>query len=224
MKNASEEIYSILRRRIMAGFYEPSTQLKEESLAAELSVSRTPVRNAFQRLIKDGLLVARANRGVFITSWTDWDVEEVFGLRRLLEPHAAALAATRASREQVDRLVGLNDLMERASQSEDDDRIQSIQTINNQFHRQLLEAASSPRLLRICENLVDMPMIIGSFLFYSNDDIALSVTHHRQITRALQAHNPELARLAMLLHLTSTHLLYQTNRQQRPPALESDLP
>src|SRR3546814_15166807 len=91
--------------RIIAGNYTGGTQLKENHIAEDIGVSRTPVRAALKKLIEDGLAVAEEGRGVFIASWTRWDIEDMFRLRIRLEPFAARLASERADRSE-ERRVG----------------------------------------------------------------------------------------------------------------------
>ena len=63
------------------------------------------------------------------------------------------------------------------------------------------------------ENLLDMPIIIGSFYFYGDDDMLRSVEHHRQIIAALRARDAECAALAVRFHLAATHLLFRNHRK-----------
>jgi DNA-binding GntR family transcriptional regulator len=63
------------------------------------------------------------------------------------------------------------------------------------------------------ESLLDMPIIIGSFYFYTKDDMLRSVEHHRQIIAALRARDAECAQIAMRFHLASTHLLFRSHRK-----------
>src|SRR3546814_8180196 len=70
MKRGSQQTYEVLKKRIIAGHYTAGTQLKENHIAEDIGVSRTPVRAALKKLIEDGLAVAEEGRGVFIASWT----------------------------------------------------------------------------------------------------------------------------------------------------------
>ena len=65
--NASDRVYMELRRRLMTGHYQPGLQLKEQDLAAEFNLSRTPIRNALIQLTEESLLVSSPNRGVFLS-------------------------------------------------------------------------------------------------------------------------------------------------------------
>src|SRR5690349_19894560 len=73
---ASEKAYELLKQRVIAGTYAPGAQLKEEHIARELEISRTPIRAALKRLVQDGLASADAGRGVRVSEWTEADIEE----------------------------------------------------------------------------------------------------------------------------------------------------
>ena len=195
----------------MSGYYTPGAWLREEHIADEMKVSRTPVRVALQRLVEDGLLVAAA-RGATVAEWTQWDVAEVFELRMLLEPHAAGLAAERATPEQVAEMETLNDEMERCVNSRKDDRVARIQAVNNRFHHLLVEAARSGHLKAMLQNYLDMPIMIGSFYFYSEQEMRESVEHHRQITLAIRRRDRRFAEQAMEFHLRASFVRFQMQR------------
>lgn len=218
MPSARDLVYGELRRRLMAGAFLPGQRLREEHIASELSVSRTPVRNAIERLAADGLVKRDGRRGTVVLGWLDRDIDEAFELRLLLEPYAARAAATRATPEQIARLEEINQGMLQAVRSDDPDRLEQVQQHNNRFHHALIEAAQSARVRALVENLLDMPIIIGSFYFYSRDDMLASVEHHRQIIAALRARDRDCAEAAMRLHLAATHLLFRNHRKRAGPA------
>src|SRR3954469_20224765 len=114
MASAVDRAYEALKQRVVGGTYAPGEQLKEEHLARELAISRTPVRVALKRLVDDGLATADPNRGVRVAEWTESDIGETFDLRGVLEAHAAELAARRGGGELADRLDDLNAQMDRA--------------------------------------------------------------------------------------------------------------
>jgi len=217
MPSARDLVYGELRRRLMSGAFLPGERLREEHIAAELSVSRTPVRSAIERLVADGL-VKREGRGTVVLGWLDRDIDEAFELRLLLEPYAARVAAGRATPGQIDLLESLNLQMLRAVESDEPDRVAQVQHCNNRFHHALLEASQSARVRALVEQLLDMPIIIGSFYFYSRDDMLRSVEHHRQIILALRMRDAEYAETATRFHLTATRMLFQKQRRRDSPA------
>lgn len=215
MSSASDYVYGELRRRLMAGSFLPGEPLREEHIATQLSVSRTPVRNAIERLIADGLVTREGRRGAVVLGWQDRDIDEAFELRMLLEPYAAKTAAERATPEQIAELERINQCMLDAVNASAPDHVAQVQHYNNLFHHALLEAAQSARVRSLVENLLDMPIIIGSFYFYGREDMLRSVEHHRQIIAAIRARDPECAQIAVRFHLASTHLLFRSHRKDR---------
>ena len=198
---ATDKAYDILKQRVVGGTYAPGAQLKEEHLARELEISRTPIRVALKRLVADGLATADAGRGVRVAEWTDYDIEETYELRGLLEAHAAELAARRGGAALADRLDELNEQMDRAITEGGSALPERVQVINAHFHRAILEASGSPRLRAMLAGLIDMPIVIRSHFISTLQDKVQSLQHHRDLAAAVRAGDPELAKQVMQLHL-----------------------
>jgi DNA-binding GntR family transcriptional regulator len=201
MAAAADKAYELLKQRVVGGTYAPGEQMKEEHLARELDISRTPVRAALKRLVEDGLATWDPNRGVRVAEWNDFDIEETFDLRALLEAHAAELAARRGGTALADRLDKLNEQMARAIDEAGPALPQQLQEINSRFHRAILEASGSPRLRAMLEGLIDMPIVIRSHFISTMQDKLQSLYHHRDLAAAVRAGDPDLARRVMQLHL-----------------------
>lgn len=216
MKSSNQErVYSVLRKRIMSGFYQPGARLREEHIAKEMSVSRTPVRGAIQLLVKDGLVKNEENKGAQIVGLTDRDLKEIFELRMMLEPYVASVASEHATKDEIDTLNQLNEDMLQAIRSNKPDRIKQIQNLNNQFHHFLCQSAHSGRLTSLVEKFLDIPVIIGSFYFYDQDDMLRSYHAHREVIDALKSRNSQYAESAMRLHLVASQTLFTTHRSSR---------
>ena len=201
MAIASDKAYELLKQRVIAGTYAPGAQLKEEHIARELEISRTPIRAALKRLVQDGLATADAGRGVRVSEWTEFDVDETYELRRLLEGHAAELAARRGGAPLADRLDELNARMEKTISKGGGEMAGQLQQINAQFHRAILDASGSPRLRGMLAGLIDMPIVIRSYFISTRQDFVQSLNHHRDLAAAVRAGDPDLAREVMQLHL-----------------------
>lgn len=212
---ANDLIYETLRNRIIAGQYEPGTQLKEEPLGKEFGLSRTPVRASLKKLVDDGLAVIEANRGVFVAGWTQWDLEEMFSFRELLEPHAAMLAAQRATPQDVAELQRINEQMAAAIAGKGADVTLRVQEANRAFHGQVLEIARSQRLKSMLATLIDMPVITRSFS-YRPADLERSLQQHLDITYAIEQNDGELARHAMQTHIRMAYLRFMARRSESP--------
>ena len=217
MQRGSEKAYEVLRQRLVGGHYKAGTQLKEEPLAREFGISRTPVRAALKRLVEDGLATADAGQGIHVAQWSEWDIEETFQLRMLLEPYAASLAAERGGEPLVARLRESNAQMAAAIAGRTGDAITRIQEANSAFHHALLEHSASPRLRTILETMIDMPIIVRSFHIYTPGELEQSLHHHQDLTLAAEARDGELARQVMQLHLRMSYHRFMRHRGEFKP-------
>jgi DNA-binding GntR family transcriptional regulator len=213
MAAATEKAYEHLKQRVIGGAYAPGAQLKEEHIARELHISRTPVRAALKRLVEDGLATADPNRGVHVAAWTEYDIEETFDLRSMLEAHAADLAARRGGEALAERLDELNGRMARAIAEGGGALPERLQQINSRFHRAVLEGSGSPRLRAMLEGLIDMPIVIRSHYISTLQDKQQSLQHHRDLAAAVRAGDGELARQVMQLHLRIAAHRFKRQRQ-----------
>ncbi|WP_046112589.1 GntR family transcriptional regulator [Aquincola tertiaricarbonis] len=211
VQNGRDKAYEVLRQRLVGGQYEPGEQLKEEPLARELGLSRTPVRTALKRLVEDGLATDAAGQGIRVAEWSEWDVEETFQLRMLLEPYASFLAASRGGADLCERLEGSNRAMA-AGIAAGTGGIEQVQLANRDFHHALLEASGSPRLRAILMTMIDMPIIKRSFYIYTEQELEQSLHHHRDLTLAVAAQDGELARQVMQLHLRMSYHRFMRHR------------
>ena len=153
VNSTTDKAYEVLKQRVIGGTYAPGAQLKEEHVARDLEISRTPVRAALKRLVEDGLATADPNRGVRVAEWTEFDIEETFDLRAMLEAHAANLAARRDTGKLADLLDELNEQMADAIASYGEECAEQLAQINSRFHRAILGASGSPGLRTMLEGL-----------------------------------------------------------------------
>jgi DNA-binding GntR family transcriptional regulator len=213
MSRSRDRAYETLRERLIGGHYAPGTQLKEEPLAAEFGISRTPVRAALRRLVDDGLASADVGQGIHVSEWNDRDIEETLQLRMLLEPYAASLAVINGNGVLVERLQESNRRMRAAIAAGTEESIAEIQEANRLFHRALMEFSGSPRLRNILETMIEMPIIVRSFYLYTPEELQQSLRHHEELTYAAQQKDGELARQVMQVHLRMSYLRVMGHRE-----------
>ncbi|MCX7359255.1 MAG: GntR family transcriptional regulator [Alphaproteobacteria bacterium] len=146
--NAS--VYAELRKRIVTGFISPDHELSTRSLAGELGVSQTPVRDALSRLSAEGAVSIRSKRRVRVPEMTSERFDDLLRCRLLLEPEAAALAVPHLKPEDVLRLRELNTLLEGAIIA--GDAAAYMQT-NYDFHFALYRAQPQKTLTQLIETL-----------------------------------------------------------------------
>ena len=105
IRNLSEQLVDLVRDRILTGVVAPDRPIRQDALAAELGVSKIPLREALARLEQEGLLTSQANRGFTVRPLNAAEAEEVYALRLKLEPEMIALAARNGHRgRSADRI------------------------------------------------------------------------------------------------------------------------
>ncbi|WP_080848151.1 GntR family transcriptional regulator [Cytobacillus gottheilii] len=197
------DAYKSIREAIILGRYEPGMRLGEETLARELNLSRTPIREAIKQLEAEGLVVP-FKRGVGVRNFTKEDIKEIYDLRSLLESYAASQAAINRTEEDLDLLLTANQLYEAAIHRHIEDDLQSISNIvkmNSKFHDGIVTAAKNKHLFFHISKVVVVPMVFRSFYWYTDFQLRQSLEVHKTIFQAIQNQEPERARIAMHEHI-----------------------
>mgnify|MGYP003664753844 FL=1 len=200
MSRASDTAYEKIRRFILHGEAHPGMQLTEERLCEISGVSRTPVRDAVQRLENEMLLVRSASKRLSVADWSDDEIDEMFALRAMLECHGAERAAQRMDSGGLERLRAVNDLLTRAVQRARPD-ISTFLDANRQFHDLILEYAQSPRLSKLLPALVEQPVVRRTANQYSRDDLIQSAKDHDELIAAFAAGDQDWAGAVMTSHI-----------------------
>jgi DNA-binding GntR family transcriptional regulator len=208
MAAAVEKAYAAIREGILHQTYSGGSHLKAEDLAVAIGVSRTPVREALRRLHAEGLVDFVANRGAYVLNWNRSDVEEVFGLRMVLECFGAELAATRRSEEQLAQLRDLAERMTVAARERPARYLELIAELNTQFHKLLHAASGVKRLSPILLSVVQIPLTMRTFNRYGDEDLERSMAHHREIVAALDACDSRWAGAVMRSHIAAAHQVF----------------
>ncbi len=191
--------YTTIRDQILAGELAGGQRLREDDLATMIGVSRTPIREALRSLVAEGLLRYERNRGVSVESWTLKDLEEVYELRAILEPHAASLAAS-SGQLDIANLARLTDEMDDAVAQPRPD-VALITEINNHFHNTIAIGSANQRLQTVLNSMVQVPTVRRTFALYSPDDLKRSAAHHREIYEALRTGDSVWAESVMRAHM-----------------------
>ena len=202
MAKAAELAYQAIRDGIIEGRFRAGARLREEEIAEATGVSRTPVREALRRLDAEGLVEFLPNRGAHVASWSSEELEQIFDLRALLEGYGAKLAAPRATAEVIAELESLADRMEAtARRTSDPGAVDEVSTLNNAFHRVILQTAGNDRLAALLSSLVELSLVHRTFRRYSPEALARSMAHHRELIDALRAGDGPWAESVMTSHV-----------------------
>ena len=149
VRNLADQLVELVRDRILSGEIPPDLPIRQDALAADLGVSKIPLREALTRLEQEGLLRAQANRGFFVRPLSTEEAEEVYALRLKLEPEAVALAAMRASAEQQKFAIQTLDTLDRVTDEHGD----GVGAFNRAFHLALIRPSGQNITTSILERL-----------------------------------------------------------------------
>ncbi len=192
-----DRVYEKLRDAILDGTLKPGTKLVETSLAEQMGVSRTPVREALQRLASEGLAEITPRKGVIVQGLSVEEVEEVFLIREVLEGLAGFLAAKRISEAQIDVL---EIILKKSEVALAEGRISDFISLNSDFHKAIVEAGHSSRLKQLLDVVLTQ---IGRYRRLSMADPERrrrSVPEHWMILEAIKARDPAAAERALRQH------------------------
>lgn len=139
----AERAYELLVRKITRLEAEPGSVLVERDLMDEFGIGRTPIREATQRLAIERLVNHLPKRGMFVSEITATSVQQIYEFRLMVDGHAAWLAASRATTEQIQELAILHKRLVRATE---DDDIDEYVSCDRQFYRVLADAAHNTLL------------------------------------------------------------------------------
>jgi DNA-binding GntR family transcriptional regulator len=148
IRSVVDQVHAELLERIVAGELPPGSRLRQEALADELGVSRTPLREALARLVSEGLVEFVPNRGATVASRDFSDMEQAWRARLVIEPGAARLAAERREPAAIERMR--KSVVRQRSVADD---VTASFALNRDFHLALVAASGNTHLLQFSELL-----------------------------------------------------------------------
>ena len=202
--SSADLAYERIRQAIVEGRYGPGQRLVEQRLGEELELSRTPVREALQRLVVEGLVLTERNRSAVVRPLSASDIEDVYVLRVRLESLAAELAAARATPEQVHELRSAAGGFEAAIEPVVDgtlDNTRALNASNQRFHDTVVRAADHRRLEQLLVRAVDIPLVFQAFRHLDDEQLRRSALFHHLIADAIAGADPDRAGRLMTEHI-----------------------
>ena len=202
-----------IQHAIVTGALAPGERLRAEALAHRFGTSRTPVREALLSLEAEGLVAIAPHRGAVVRAFDAADLVELYELRAVIEPYAAARAAQRIDEAT---LAELDANCARAGACGDD--VDAQIALNEAFHRLVIGAAGSPRLELAMRAVAGIPRAFRTVFWRDDAQRAQSLFCHRELVRALRARRPGLAEAVMRLHVVGAKefLLEVVHDGERP--------
>lgn len=184
--NLSEEVANLVREMILDGRLPAGDRINEVRLAAQLGVSRTPLREALSRLITEGALQDLPRRGVFVRPLTAEEVRDIYPIRGILDPAALRLAGI-PSAGAIARLRKINRSLEACT-----DPAEAVR-LDDRLHLELIAGCPNPVLIELIELFMWRTRRYELGLMRNHVAIASAVATHERILAALEAGDLEHA-------------------------------
>ncbi len=194
----TDEIVDIIRERILKGEYKIGEKIKENQIASELRVSRTPIREAFKQLENEGLIDYIPNRGCFAKGFTQRDIEDLYAVRKALEILAVEWAVNRINQAEIERLQEQSDLMEFYTARKDGKKVLQI---NSDFHAVIYNATGSRFMAQVLRSYKEYIDQTRKVIFDEQGYLEEIFQEHKAVLDAIKAHDTEGAKEAMARHL-----------------------
>lgn len=206
--NLRERVYKALKEMIIIQEIPPGEKLDEDSLASQLGVSRTPVRESLYRLENEGIVKIIPRRGAFIVKHSKESINEILSVREVLEGLSAREAASHITDAALEVLESLSEKF-----SESNVRLLSKEylQVDVKFHKTIIEASKNEWLISLMNILNDhiQMLRLRTVTFQGRPEQSLS--EHRRILEALKARDPLLAESLMREHINNVRESYLKN-------------
>ncbi|MFP4273711.1 MAG: GntR family transcriptional regulator [Paracoccaceae bacterium] len=196
-RRLADEVYDQLIEAIMNQQIGAHDRLVQEKLAAELQISRTPVREALMRLETEGVLEATRSGGFRLVQMKEDEVKNLYEARAAIEAQSAWLLAGRADRATLDALRSL------IAREEDltNPTTRDYFAANRNIHRAFVEVTGNRILLEMFDNIWGRAMAFHAFATLQNVEIAKSLGDHLALVDHIAAGDPAAAHNAFICHI-----------------------
>lgn len=198
-----QQVHDVLERMIIHREIKPGIKLHERELSERFGVSRGPIRQALLALQKDGWVEVRHHQGTYVRNPGKAEAHQLFEIRRILEPEAAAMAAQRASDEDV---AELQEIVDEGFRALEDENVDEAIRLNTRFHRAICEITGNMLLAGLMDGLEKRVIwFLSAVMPFRGQE---SWPEHQELVEAIEAKDPEKASEIMARHTNATYEAY----------------
>ncbi|MGG0739131.1 GntR family transcriptional regulator [Niallia taxi] len=186
-RSASHQSYEMLRDKILNGELQGGTKIVEEKIAAELGVSRTPIRESIRKLEYEGLIVNKR-----VVKPTEKDLRNMFQVRILLEGYSAQCAASYIKEKELEELLACVEIGRNGE-------VEEIMKANERFHEIIVQSSNNPVMIDIIDRMQSTIYLFRkTVVFYNRPHL---IDEHEQIYEAIKGRDGQKAEQLMKSHL-----------------------
>lgn len=199
-RSLRDEAYETIKQRIIMCLYRPGEALSEAAVSATLGFGRTPVRQAFDRLMRDGLVEVLPRKGIIVRPISQDEIRDMVDVRLLNEGFCARLAAQRATADDIAALEANVARGVRASAISD---VATLMALDREFHAVISAAAGNPILGEILRALHEKAQRVWFVSLRAPEHHTRVVDQHAGIVDAIRSRDPDAAEAAVRAHIQS---------------------
>lgn len=214
----AQQVYEHLRRNILDNAYPPAAALPEEALAAQLNVSRVPVREALRRLAAEGLVTLTPRQGATVSSLSRKQFLDAYRLRGALEALAVRLATPRLTQRDLDRLGEIDAAMRAHAAAGDPD---AFFAANAAFHAVFIDRADNDYLRATYEPLMDQMRRYRAPSADLRGGLERSIEEHEAILNAVRAGDAAEAARLIGEHIAVPQRMLEDQKSDEIPLREN---
>jgi len=209
-----DRVYERIKEAIQDGRIKPGQRLVQDALARQLGISRSPVREAIVRLGQEGFIHLEPHRGAVVRPVTDREMDQIYQIRQLLEPFAAAEASALATDEEIGRL---GEVQREAEQQRDALNPGQVFWVNGEFHRVLVAPCRNEVLVGLLASLWERQVTFRAFAMYAERRGAMDhmLSEHQGILDAFRSRRQERVRTLVDYHIRDARIATEKAAAQR---------
>ncbi|MFH1350657.1 MAG: GntR family transcriptional regulator [Pseudomonadota bacterium] len=210
-----QSAFDKLKQAILRGDIPAGSRMVESPIAKAMGISRTPVREAFLKLEREGLLMKLPRGSFVVVELTEKDIEDTFGIRAVLESYAARLATIRHREEDLSRLEKkineFKDCLDRG-------KMENLPEINTEFHALLYEMSDNPMLMKIINQVGDRIYRFRKILLNSTVRAPISNEDHRKMLKAMKKRDADKVQSLVMEHVLRAQKIVLNELKKNPEA------
>jgi DNA-binding GntR family transcriptional regulator len=215
----TDRVYRDLRQDIITGAIQGGTRLLETTLASEMNVSRTPVREALHKLALEGFLYSIPRAGYIVEETSETDIKDLFTTRTAIEKIAVKWAIEKITPEEIDRLE-MN--LQKTDEILKSGATESMMDLDAEFHQIIYQAARSKTLYKISQTLSDHTLRFRLACIHIPEIANRAKQGHLKIFQAIQAKDSTKAEEMVKDHLdmVTSDILYHLEKMRQEAFVE----
>lgn len=200
-ESSVDRVHQALRDMAMDYRFKPGDRINEGALAKLLGVSRTPVREALNRLSVEGFLTFRAGRGFFCRELDPQEIFQLFELRSVIECGGVLLMAKHVKAEQLELLV---DFLDETGPEAGDRSVEQLVALDEHFHEQLIALTNNMEMVKTLAH-INRRIRFVRWIHMETSDRLTTQNEHRLVLAALKNGDPARAIEILSRHIQRRH-------------------